>query len=411
MNRAERLGVIADDLTGGAAIAGELVREGRECDVIRIGQDIPGKRSIVVETGSRFLPPELAGQRVREATTALQSAGFELMMKKVDSALKGNVPAELEAYVRAAGTPVLLVPACPAARTSVRGGLLQGEGIEGDRIGAALGRTGIGSVSYLPLELLRNAPEHAADWLQGRTEHLLVCDAETNEDLFLLAQSAQRASIKAFAGTYGLGAAIARAYDLPSSARRKGIPRSQRVTVIVGSASQHAAAQVQHALRAGAQELVIDVQSLLKGEADREINHVRDNAANLDSQVIIVHTSPQATRGLVMKHQAANGWNERDLALNFAPPMAAAVTALGGQTLVLVGGETTGAVAELLDIKRLRITAELQPGVPLGFEARNCWPAIITKPGSFGPISALTDITNALLATDEPLPHDPAVVG
>ena len=76
-----------------------------------------------VDTGSRDLDVDDAVRRVRRVLAWTRSqAGPTRLVKKVDSALRGHVRAELEAVAGSDGPPVLLCPALPEqGRTTVGG--------------------------------------------------------------------------------------------------------------------------------------------------------------------------------------------------------------------------------------------------------------------------------------------------
>jgi D-threonate/D-erythronate kinase len=113
---------VADDLTGGAAIGGEIARLGHVVDVVSLSNTVQPRRSMVVETASRYIPADLSAERVKNAVRFLVDAGCPVIMKKIDSTLKGNVATELAAF--AAGCPgqILVAPSCPEVGLTLRGG-------------------------------------------------------------------------------------------------------------------------------------------------------------------------------------------------------------------------------------------------------------------------------------------------
>jgi D-threonate/D-erythronate kinase len=124
-----RLAVIADDLTGAldasapfaARGLSTLVALGRDqlCAALASGADVIG-----VSTDSRELAPDAARQAVADCL-ALLPAGLPIF-KKIDSRLKGNIAAELDAisFRRA-----LVIPAIPAFGRWMRDGRLGGFGV------------------------------------------------------------------------------------------------------------------------------------------------------------------------------------------------------------------------------------------------------------------------------------------
>jgi uncharacterized protein YgbK (DUF1537 family) len=65
--------------------------------------------------------------------------------------------------------------------------------------------------------------------------------------------------------------------------------------------------------------------------------------------------------------------------------IAAGLVALGVRRMVIAGGETSGAVVSRLGVKRLRIGAEIDPGVPWTYAEGGKAPLLLAlKSGNFG---------------------------
>jgi D-threonate/D-erythronate kinase len=109
------IGVIADDLTGAAEIGAVGVRHGLRAEIIVAGLGFrrqafrhrkPAKAGtpkadlVCVDTDSRAAAPEEAARRAAAAAKLLRQAGAKWIYKKVDSVLRGNVLAEIEAIMR-----------------------------------------------------------------------------------------------------------------------------------------------------------------------------------------------------------------------------------------------------------------------------------------------------------------------
>ncbi|GAA3924321.1 hypothetical protein GCM10022244_37440 [Streptomyces gulbargensis] len=120
-----RVAVLADDLTSAGDGAAPFRRAGHAARVLPAGTDLEGAAEesgvLAVDLGSRLLDEAAAVARTRGATRAL--AGADLLLKTVDSTLRGHVAAELRAAREASGRrAVLVAPAFPAeGRTTVAG--------------------------------------------------------------------------------------------------------------------------------------------------------------------------------------------------------------------------------------------------------------------------------------------------
>ncbi|NGP18990.1 four-carbon acid sugar kinase family protein [Devosia aurantiaca] len=135
--------IIADDLTGALDAAAPFAMRGISTAVALDVEALPealatGAQIVGVSTDSREIAPDAARQAVAKALSLLP-AGTSLF-KKVDSRLKGNLEAELEALPHRQS---LVVPAIPAFGRWMREGRLGGFGVsEPIDIAGRLGKHG-----------------------------------------------------------------------------------------------------------------------------------------------------------------------------------------------------------------------------------------------------------------------------
>lgn len=225
MSRTTRTGLpprvfaLADDLSGAAEVAAALGLRGRIVLGPATAPPCDGE-SVVLDLDTRQLAPEDAAGAVR---AALAYADGGVVLKKIDSLLRGNLAAEAAAYATGA-TGVVIAPALPVAGRTVREGVvnLHGTALHTTdawraepgaapvSVGAALGGV---PTRVVPLATVR-APEPT---LYDRLRVLVaegyhpVCDAETDADLDAIAEAALRLGpgIRLM-GTGGLAAALGR---------------------------------------------------------------------------------------------------------------------------------------------------------------------------------------------------------
>jgi uncharacterized protein YgbK (DUF1537 family) len=116
------IGVIADDLTGAAELGAIGWRHGLHAEIIRSGR--PGAADLVcVDTDSRAIEPAEAAKRAAAAAKMLRAAGAKWIYKKVDSVLRGQVTAEVEAVMKQLKLErALLLPANPSLGRTIRHG-------------------------------------------------------------------------------------------------------------------------------------------------------------------------------------------------------------------------------------------------------------------------------------------------
>src|SRR5438445_70213 len=96
-----RIVVIADDLSGAAEVAGIAASRGLMVEVQRSFDASSPAPVIAVDTESRSVPPALATPRMRVIEAQMPKDGQAWVFKKVDSLLRGNPRAEIEAMIQA----------------------------------------------------------------------------------------------------------------------------------------------------------------------------------------------------------------------------------------------------------------------------------------------------------------------
>ena len=220
-----RLLMIADDFTGALDTGVQFAARGaRTCvvtepeyDFSRAGGEI---QVLVLDAETRHLPPEAAYGVVRRAVEGALSAGFTHIYKKTDSALRGNVGAELSAVLdgaRAESIPFL--PALPKMDRVTRGGVHYiggvpvAESVFGqdpfEPVRASSVPEIIGAQTDRPV-VLHGLGERAAERCPG----IHVYDAETDRDLMETGLRLGGEGLRLSAGCAGFAAALAELLDL-----------------------------------------------------------------------------------------------------------------------------------------------------------------------------------------------------
>ncbi|HET7624017.1 MAG TPA: four-carbon acid sugar kinase family protein [Verrucomicrobiae bacterium] len=117
------IGVIADDLTGAAEIAGVGLRHGMRAEILISGR--PGAEAdlVCINTESRSCSPREAGRRAAAAAKLFQQSKAAWIFKKVDSVLRGQIAPEIEAVMNQLHLKrALLAPANPSRGRVIKNG-------------------------------------------------------------------------------------------------------------------------------------------------------------------------------------------------------------------------------------------------------------------------------------------------
>ena len=123
------LGIVADDVTGATTVGALIAREGVEAtvffDYTSLEEAASGEEEVVItSTDSRPLEPQVAFNRVRQATESLLRLGATQLSKRIDTTCRGGIGPEVEGMLAAAGEDhvAVVVPAMPQSRRIVIGG-------------------------------------------------------------------------------------------------------------------------------------------------------------------------------------------------------------------------------------------------------------------------------------------------
>jgi 4-hydroxythreonine-4-phosphate dehydrogenase len=209
---------------------------------------------------------------------------------------------------------------------------------------------------------------------------VLVCDAETDEDLSIVAEASmilERGTV--WAGSAGLARFLPRAAGLTGSlvdlSRRRFATRPALFVVGSGSPTSREQAELL-AAKSDTIDVRIPPEILLAGKQSlewREHQTRIQGALNQGSDLVVLPgAGPQLDRSVGIKLAASLAEQVR--------PFAGAVG-----SLVVTGGETARAVFDAWGISRLHIVGEVEPGLP--FSLTLGWSRdlpVLTKAGGFG---------------------------
>jgi D-threonate/D-erythronate kinase len=310
-----------------------------------------------VDTDSRTCAPAQAAQRV--GAWAQRWAYADLLVKQFDSTLRGPVAAECLAAWLHSGRPHMVVAAAfPAAGRTVRGGVVQVDGVSvhktnfrDDPLNPVIQSDICALFASMGVEAVSAVNAQAAQQLLERGCKVVVMDADTELNLLHTVENLVARTDVLWAGSTGLVRAMAQHYPAPVfTAQRENIP-SYKPWVVVGSRNPRSRQQIAALMREG----VMCISSpATQGNADVE-------AAQLANQ------------------------------------LAAAVQAGECDGMVVTGGATAKAVAHALQAYNLIVLREVEPGVPLCllYTGARVLP-MVTKAGGFGDDDTLLRCVRAL---------------
>jgi uncharacterized protein YgbK (DUF1537 family) len=376
--------IIADDLTGALDTAAPFASHGLDTwltlpsDTASRGVDA-GAEVVALTTESRHLAADQAANRVESAIHRLATLRPQVVFKKIDSILRGNVGAEIVGAMTATCRQhVIIAPSVPSQNRTMRGGTVY---VNGVRLSESVDGGGDGETTasahlpdlLRPLGSLQIHMVSAGRYLRLAVEpglHSYVVDAESEADLDTIAKFViQRAPEILPVGAMGLGRALARALGQNASPQKPHVG-SGMLLFIVGSRREVSAVQIGALRAAGAAEIEIpagrepDLDSLLK-------------RVSLEPETSLLVVRPELT--------AISGVSAQMVAGKLGRAAAAIVQRIGVSALVMAGGDTAAACLECLGAECLHVVGELHDGIAYGtFRGGLRSIPFFTKSGSFG---------------------------
>jgi len=405
------LQVIADDVTGACDVGAELASAGCLVHVTVSGdaddEALDGVQ--VVNTQSRAVRASEAYARVLRVT---RRRPVDVLLKKIDTALRGHLGAELDAAIDGLGaTAAFLGPAIPAVGRVTRGGCQWFGGRLLAETEFATDPEGVGAESSVAAVVARESRRRTevialatlhggrlgdrVRTLKGAGADLFVLDAESDADLLAGVRCAlDLPGPVCLAGSIGIAAALAQTLDVPAR-HPAPMPTSLPGPALIVSGSLHsvAAAQLDAVCSAsGAERLVLARPDQALSADTRGELLAKARGALAERRSVVLTASRPRHRPDIRDRRAV----EHALA-----DVARDVLRLGfANALVLVGGETTYAVLTAIGATDLVVHGRVAPLVTIGAisagEAAGL--PVVVKGGSGGD----PDVVRALLRHDDP---------
>jgi uncharacterized protein YgbK (DUF1537 family) len=399
--------IVADDLTGALDAAAPFAGRGLETRILLDFEQAAAAvetntRVLSLTSESRHLSPTAADERVWNATRAALAGAPRILLKKIDSTLRGNIAAEIMAGLRATGLQhALIAPAVP------RHGRIMREG-EVFMNGVPLRQTEIGADALSPPpsaplpQILRAASKDLIVhvWTRGAAFalnaeagiHAYVADCETEADLDAIAKFVISHCDEVLpVGASGLATAIARQLaQTPSSKLLSVIHRISEqgqnpILFVIGSRTAASAEQAARLCAAGAEELTMSFSA-----HTRDGDWILDRSINESTPPVALIIRPESSR-------EPNLISASEVAQTLGRTAADIVRRQQVDAVVMVGGDTAFETFQALGVSEASVAGEIMPGVAIGtmqVDGRSL--TFITKAGGFGDANALIEIIRYL---------------
>lgn len=408
--------IIADDFTGALDTGVQFAARGIKTRVV-VGADAALTHQnadvLVVDTETRHLPAAQAYAAVEGLVQRAKYAGFAYLYKKTDSALRGNVGAELAALLSASGNRQLaFLPAFPQMNRVTKNGVQYIDGVPVTE----------SPFGVDPFEPVRHAavtdllaeqtdlpaasfPALAADGSVPAEDGILVFDAATVDELRSTGRALlNNGGLRVLAGCAGFGAVLPELLGL-GGADVTCPALDPRLLVICGSVNAITLAQLDKAEQAGFTRLRLTPHQKLMPDYWRSadgrmtLDHIEETLAAHPYNII--ETNDEGGNEPTATAADALGLTREEMRVRIASGVGQLVGALFASpavgTLLLTGGDTLLQCMNSVGVHELEPICEMEHGVVLArFGCGGTTRYVITKSGGFGQADLLTALAKRI---------------
>ncbi len=415
-----KLLIIADDFTGALDTGIQFAKRGIDTQIftgrkIRKKNITDSAQVVVVDTETRPLSGAQAHQIVKEVVKDAVKICVPTILKKTDSALRGNVGAELEAVMEAAGEKSMyFIPAFPDINRVTRGGIhyIEGELLEN----SAFGKDPFEPVdcSYIPELLSRQSrcriekvgldDEFPKTTFDDST--IYVFDAEKKEHMIQRTEELkEHQKIRLVAGCAGLAECLLTVLNLKEGEQRT-VQKQKGLYVACGSLNPITKEQIEYASARGFSRLNLSPRQKLEEDyyekeegrkvledikriCSRETRVITDTFDLEDDKATLnyvrEHNIPEESiryrisscHGKIVKHLLENGME---------------------YTIMMTGGDTLMGLMKEMNCTQLYPVCEIEKGAVLSLLIWNGRRIqVISKSGGFGSKEIITRIADKVI--------------
>lgn len=372
---------------------------------------------LVHDTETRNESRKTAYRKVRSLCSLCERAGIEIVYKKIDSTLRGNLGAELKALLDV--FKQLSVVVCPAypeyQRTMVNGHLLI-RGVPVDKtkfandpmspvrssdVKALVSMQTTERVANIPLTIVRRGSRYikkAIRELRNRGIRIICADAENRADLRNIANASLRSHVIP-CGSAGLAEEIATGLQ----------PVRPKIMVLSASTNEATLNELRRSAKSPRTVLIKAKAAVLAGNSRnieiRRIRRLVEQALENRDVVLVCSALYKTDFDPELVSQKLMSRRLRDPIAN---GLAAAVSplALAGSVdaILLTGGEMAAAFLNKIQARGLRLESEILAGIPIGtvMSGKAAGLKVVTKAGGFGLRGSMRQIVDYLISA-EPL--------
>ncbi|MEH7483278.1 four-carbon acid sugar kinase family protein [Neobacillus drentensis] len=409
-----KISVISDDLTGASDCGGQLVRYGLKVSVVaqENSKNINMFDAVIYNTDSRSVTGFKAYQRVEKVCEIIKSGPYDMVYKKIDSTMRGNIGEEINAiYDSFSPDFVIIAPAFPVNGRKVINGIhylndvkLENTEVAKDpktpvrdsEIKRLIESQSKRKVEHITFQEIHQGFDTIMDKLSScKKNHIsyITVDSSQESDLERLVEMIHRTNFSiVWVGSAGLMNYLPKIYGIKQVRKTTPLPTHREpIFLVVGSVSATGRSQLNYLLNHSSTiGLEMDSAKVLQNENFKAMELKRiltgARAAFLEGKNVVLYSSINVdeTRqvGERMGYDAVKISNIISMVLGEIAAEIIRVNDL--RNLFLTGGDTAQQVFLQLNVKDFILIDEVESGVPLGRVAADKELLVVTKAGNFG---------------------------
>lgn len=379
-----KFAVMADDFTGAADVGVQFLSSGRRVTAVIDGCSDSNADVVIRSSGTRNSGEKEAYDKVKKMFTEIKEEGFDRFYKKIDSTLRGNIAAEIDAILEMIDETesIVIAAAFPEMGRVIKNGehYLNGiplmETFVAKDMAAPVKEGNLLKIFkealHISLEDIRNGRVY--EKLKNNKQRVIVADGETAEDMDSVAEALVGTGYDRYiAGAAGIVNYLFNYWE-----------RENRVAVISGSCSEISLEQINNFLKENCEEnfdiINMNSEMILKKQFILD-----ENIKNRDIVVttILQKNEIELSREFFEKSGYTNREGSAMLSEIFSDYVAGMIKKQGIKNLIILGGESSEKILKKLGINEMELFFCIENGISVA-KSKNMRYNIIVKPGNFG---------------------------
>ncbi|MGB7606112.1 MAG: four-carbon acid sugar kinase family protein [Lutisporaceae bacterium] len=383
--------IIADDLTGASDTAVKFCRDGYKVKVIidhkDLNNNIKRNNILSVNSDTRECSRDTAYSTVFSIAKELREKNYNNIYKKIDSVLRGNVGAEIDAVMDALKSDLaLVVPAIPAlGRTIIDGYLNIASCTEKKNVKQIIEETSNKRVEIIKLDEVRKSKDEIFSLINELYKagvNIISFDTETEDDLRKLSEAFKMVSQNAIlVGSSGIAEYLSSIWSNFEEEQEK---TTMNLTLLVsGSYNKINYEQMEYISKnENAFIIYLDIDNIIlkpNYEIEKMFEHL-EKGLKTKSNISLIGI------GVLDKHKEPN-IKDSSYIMNFLGLLSKRlIQTYKFNSIIATGGQTALHLFKCLGAKEISLLDEIVTGIPVGrLIGGECDEMIAaTKSGGFG---------------------------